>query len=250
MPRNWFILTIGAFTLAATLGSNGRAEDGATLRSKYVRVEGVLNPLAVERECDAIVARLVERYGVPRRWKTFPVRFRRPNGGPVAGYTAYARPDVAEIVLYMTFEESRGGALDHELTHAFFFYYLDDYFDLLFNEGVAQNSETANRARLRGEVYRRFARGETTSLARLYGRNEYDPELLLYVQGFSVVDYLIGRGGSRWFAAFLDELTNGNVGLDDALRRFYDCESLDALEREWREYVRNGQDRLGTRAVK
>ena len=135
MSRNWFILTIGAFTLAATLGSNGRAEDGATLRSKYVRVEGVLNPLAVERECDAIVARLVERYGVPRRWKTFPVRFRRPNGGPVAGYTAYARPDVAEIVLYMTFEESRGGALDHELTHAFFFYYLDDYFDLFFNEG-------------------------------------------------------------------------------------------------------------------
>lgn len=219
-------------------------------RSRYVRVEGVANRAQVERACDEIVVKLAERYGRPRRWTQFPVRFHRSRGGPVAGYTAYVRPAVQEIVLYLTFEDALGGALDHELTHAFFFYYLDNYFDLFLNEGVAQNSEAKSRARLRREVYLRCANGKTAPLERLYGRNEYDPELLLYVQGFSVVDYLIGRGGSKWFAAFLDELTNGARDLNSALRDFYGCESLDALEREWREYVRNGQDRLAAPAVK
>ena len=222
---------------------------GRVFGSEYVRAEGAIDVARVERACDAIVERLKARYGSPRRWEVFPVRFVGARPG-IAGYTSYLRPKVLEVAICQSFEESLGGTLDHELTHAFFFYYLDSNCDLFLNEGAAQNSESRNRARLRATVCARARNGDFLPLDQLYGRNEYDPNLLLYSQGFSVVDFLIARGGSKWFAAFLDDLTNGSQDVGAALRNFYDCESLDALESEWLEYVQAGQDRDATRAVR
>jgi hypothetical protein len=76
----------------------------------------------------------------------------------------------------------------------------------------------------------------------LYGRDSYDNSLLIYHEGFSVVDFLIGRGGSEWFAAFLrDLLQTGNI--NDSLARFYDYKTLSELQVEWHKYINNGQDR-------
>ena len=155
------LVASAAANLTANLGAFAeppRAEESTTARSKYVRVEGFADPSAVERECDAVLRRLFERYGVPRRWRRFPVRFSSRPGGAIAGYTSYVPPNVVETVIYQSFEEARGGTLDHELTHAFFFYLLESDFDLFFNEGVAQNSEYAKREELRREVARRLER--------------------------------------------------------------------------------------------
>lgn len=218
-------------------------------RSEYVVVSGE-NADALAQECDQIIKRLEARYGKPRYWRPFPVRFAPGKGGNVAGYTSYVCPNVLEVAIFQTPDEARGGALDHELTHAFFFYYLRSNFNLLLNEGLAQNSEYANRARLRENVWRRFESGDFASLRSLYQRRQYDANMLIYCQGFSAVDFLIGRGGSKWFAAFVDDLTNGSQDLTTALKRFYGYDGVDEWEDAWLEFVVNGQERAAVRAVR
>ena len=92
-------------------------------------------------ECDKILDRLEERYGKPKVWRSFPVYFRTYTGNGVAGYTMYNGERVTEVVVYESFQNSIGATLDHELTHAFFFYFLNSSFDLFLNEGLAQNCD-------------------------------------------------------------------------------------------------------------
>ena len=216
--------------------------------SEYVSVSGA-NADQIGKECDAIIARLIERYGEPRTWKRFPVIFTSGGGGRVAGYTSYQGGVVREVVVYQSFDVARGGTLDHELTHAFAFYWLNSNFDLFLNEGIAQNSEYKRRATLRQIVWQRYNNGEFVPLNQLYGRNQYDAHLLVYHEGFSVVDFLIARGGSRWFIAFLDDLANGSRDITTALRNFYGYQSLKELEIAWIEYVEEGQDRRTVKPV-
>ncbi len=217
-------------------------------RSEYVVATGSDADL-VARECDAIVKKLERRYGTPKYWRVFPVRFEPGKGGPVAGYTVYSRPNVVEVAIFQTLEEARGGTLDHELTHAFFFYLLNSNFDLFFNEGLAQNSEHRRRESLRQTVYRRYSNGEFWDLDRLYGRDKYDGGLLIYHEGFSVVDFLIARGGSLWIAAFMDELVKTD-DLDRTLLRFYGYRNIQELQTAWTRYVETGQDRSTVGAVR
>ena len=199
-------------------------------------------------EADRILDRLAERYGSPKVWKPFPIYYRKYRGDGVAGYTLYSAPDVKEVVIYEGFANSVGGTLDHELTHAFFFYFLNSNFDLFLNEGLAQNSEYRRREALRQTVYRRYSNGEFWDLSELYGRNRYDNGLLIYHQGFSVVDFLIGRGGSQWFAEFMTELVRtGNF--DATLARFYGYKGIKELQTAWKRYVETGQDRTTLSAV-
>lgn len=197
---------------------------------------------------DEILDRLEERYGKPKVWTPFPVYFERYRGDGIAGYTSYVAPNVAKVVCFESFEQAKGGTLDHELTHAFFFYFLNSNFDLFLNEGLAQNSEYRRRETLRQTVYRRYNNGEFWDISRLYGRNRYDAGLLLYHEGFSVVDFLIGRGGSKWFAAFMDELVKTN-NVDRTLARFYGYKNLKELQTAWTEYVEGGQNRGSIKAV-
>ena len=186
--------------------------------------------IEIADEADRILDRLEERYGKPKTWTPFPVRFKAYRGNGIAGYTLYTGAVVTEVVVYEPLASATGGTLDHELTHAFFFYYLNSNFDLMFNEGLAQNSEYRRRDALRQTVYRRYVNGEFWALDKLYGRNSYDPALRIYHQGFSVVDYLIGRGGSQWFASFMEDLVKSK-DIDVSLRRYYDYKSLYELRR-------------------
>lgn len=205
--------------------------------------------IEIADEADRILDRLEERYGKPKVWRAFPIYFRAYRGDGVAGYTLYSVPVVKEVVVYEPFADSVGATLDHELTHAFFFYFLNSNFDLMLNEGLAQNSEYRRRESLRQTVYRRYSNGDFWDLDRLYGRNQYDASLRIYHQGFSTVDFLIGRGGSQWFSAFMTELVKAN-DIDAALRRFYGFKNLRALQDAWKRYVESGQNRATLPAVR
>lgn len=198
--------------------------------------------------CDEILDRLEERYGKPKTWKAFPIYFRRYTGNGVAGYTSYAGT-VREVVVYEELSTAKGGTLDHELTHAFFFYFLNSNFDLFLNEGLAQNSEYRRRESLRQTVYKRYNNGDFWTLDKLYGRNQYDNALRIYHEGFSVVDFLIGRGGSLWFASFMEELIKTH-DIDIELARFYGYNDIEELQRAWWDYVEHGQDRSSVDAVR
>lgn len=203
----------------------------------------------VADEADRILDRLEERYGKPRVWHAFPIYYCKYQNDGVAGYTLYSAPEVKEVVIYEKFGDSVGGTLDHELTHAFFFYFLNSNFDLFLNEGLAQNSEYRRRESLRQTVYRRYSAGQFWELDKLYGRNKYDSGLLIYHEGFSVVDFLIGRGGSAYFAAFMQELVRSN-DFDGCLRSFYGYKNIKELQAAWHAYIETGQDRATLPAVR
>lgn len=242
MKRRKFLLTALAAAFAASTATANE------YRSNFVDVSGVANRAEVERECDAIIFRLIDRYGAPENWERFPVVF-TGGGRGYAGCTFYQKPRVVRVEICQTFSAARGGTLDHELTHAFMFYRLNNVFSLFFNEGVAQNSEYAQRDRLRETVYRRVANGEFVALDNLVNRNSYDGSLLIYHQGFSVVDFLIARGGSAWLCEFLEATTNGGVNLSDALKTFYGYEAFDEFERDWEIYVNDGQNRAAVKPL-
>lgn len=219
-----------------------------TVTKNVVRARFTAPSEEIADECDRILDRLEERYGKPKIWRQFPIYYRAYTGNGVAGYTMYNGQNVTEVVVYESFQNSVGATLDHELTHAFFFYFLNSSFDLFLNEGLAQNSEYKRRASLRQTVYRRYSNGEFWALDRLYGRNSYDSSLLIYHEGFSVVDFLIARGGSEWLSEFMRDLVaRGNV--DDSLRLFYGYASLKALQKDWLNYIEGGQDRLTVDAI-
>lgn len=220
----------------------------STVSKSVVRSRFTAPSEDIADECDKILDRLEERYGKPKVWRSFPVYFRAYTGNGVAGYTMYNGERVTEVVVYESFQNSIGATLDHELTHAFFFYFLNSSFDLFLNEGLAQNSEYKRRASLRQTVYRRYANGDFWTIDRLYGRNSYDSSLLIYHEGFSVVDFLIARGGSEWLAEFMRDLVaRGNV--DESLSLFYDYPSLKHLQKDWLNYIEGGQDRLTVDAI-
>ena len=204
--------------------------------------------IEVADECDRILDRLEERYGKPKAWKPFPIYFQRYRGDGIAGYTLYQNGTVARVVCYEPLASGKGGTLDHELTHAFFFYYLNSNFDLFLNEGLAQNSEYRRREALRQTVYRRYTNKEFWNLDKLYGRNAYDNALRIYHQGFSFVDFLIARGGSKWFACFMEELVRTD-DINISLNRYYNYKNLKEAEKDWKLYVDGGQNRHAVRAI-
>lgn len=199
-------------------------------------------------ECDRILDRLEERYGKPKVWKPFSIYFQRYRGDGVAGYTLYQGGAVVRVVCFEPLTSAKGGTLDHELTHAFFFYFLDSNFDLFLNEGLAQNSEYRRRESLRQTVYRRYNNGEFWDIANLYGRNAYDNALRIYHQGFSFVDFLVARGGSQWLASFMTELVRTN-DVDATLYRYYGYRNLKEAQRAWLDYVIYGQNRQSVEAI-
>ena len=213
------------------------------------RARFAASSLEIADACDKILDRLEARYGKPKVWEPFPVYFKRYTGNGIAGYTQYGGGRVNEVVVYETLDNAIGGTLDHELTHAFFFYLLNSNFDLFLNEGLAQNSEYRRRETLRQTVYRRYSNGEFWNLDQLYGRNSYDGGLLIYHEGFSVVDFLIARGGSLWIAAFMDELVKTD-DVNRTLERFYGYKNLSELQSAWTRYVESGQDRQTVGAVR
>lgn len=222
-------------------------EPAATL--SVARARFFAPSVEVADEADRILDRLEERYGKPRTWRPFPIYYKRYKGDGVAGYTLYSQPEVKEVVIFETFSDSVGATLDHELTHAFFFYFLNSNFDLFLNEGLAQNSEYRRRESLRQTVYRRYTAGQFWELDQLYGRNKYDGSLLIYHQGFSVVDFLIGRGGSLYFAAFMQQLVRTN-DFDGCLRSFYGYKNIKELQAAWQVYIETGQNRATLPAVR
>ncbi len=199
--------------------------------------------------CDEILDRLVERYGKPRVWKPFSIYFQRYRGNGVAGYTLYQGGAVVRVVCFEPLTSAKGGTLDHELTHAFFFYFLNSNFDLFLNEGLAQNSEYRRRESLRQTVYRRYNNREFLDLDQLYGLNRYDGKLLIYHEGFGFVDFLVARGGSLWLSEFMKELVRSN-DINATLYRYYGYRKLTEAQDAWYDYIERGQNRHAVESVR
>lgn len=131
-------------------------------------------------------------------------------------------------------EAITGHLLEHELAHVSLASRFGDSMPIWANEGIASRYDNPRRKKIRQQKLAGFvAMDSWPHLDRLLEsevRQQWQ-----YAAAESLTDYLVERGGQ---AEFVEFVAASMVDFDAALAAHYGIRSLDQLEREWREAVR------------
>jgi hypothetical protein len=124
--------------------------------------------------------------------------------------------------------------LPHEVTHTVIAYYFRCPVPRWADEGGSVLSEDdAERAR-HDSLVRQILRtpGRAIPLRRLFALKDYPRDVMvLYAEGYSVTNYLVGLGGRSQFLAFVAQGMRGDW--DGAVRAYYRLNTVEELERAW-----------------
>lgn len=161
----------------------------------------------------------------------------RPNGLTSFGFRD-GRTFGWRILVQGERERVLNSVLPHEITHAVFATHFGRPLPRWADEGV---SITVEEDAARSEQHRRLIEylqsGRTVSLRRLFSLREYPPDILpLYSQGYSLVSFLIEKGGRQKFVAFISDGMKTNEWIRCA-QEHYAYESLGQLQRSWLAWV-------------
>lgn len=135
-------------------------------------------------------------------------------------------------------------ALPHELTHVvlgerFGGHALPRWAD----EGIAMLSESSDKHRERLTNLQEIVAGRPTLTIAELCRTTRIPSAALrdafYGQSIALASLLIAKSTPAKFADFIEESTA--VGLDPALQKHYNLQGVNALQREWNEWIRRPQ---------
>jgi hypothetical protein len=134
--------------------------------------------------------------------------------------------------------------LPHEVTHTVFAYYFKTPVPRWADEGGAVLSEDEQERNHHDRLVRDFLNrpGHSIPLNRLFRLTQYPPEVMvLYAEGFSVTDFLVGQSSRPVFLRFLAQGMQGDW--DAAVRTHYRYKNVDDLEQAWLQHLRD--TRLG-----
>ena len=137
--------------------------------------------------------------------------------------------------------------IPHEVSHTIFASHFRRPLPRWADEGAATLIEHESERRRQHLVLKQvWNTGRRISMRRLLSIKEYPREmqqvLTLYAQGYSLADFLVQAGGKARYLRFLDEAHRH--GWDKALRRHYDLESVESLEKRWSGWVVAGSPPL------
>ena len=140
--------------------------------------------------------------------------------------------------------------LPHEVNHTIFASYFRRPLPRWADEGAAtlfeHDSEQRKQLHLLHQVIHR--RENYFALQELLSMKEYpqDPNrmLTLYAQGFTLVDFLVQQKGEATYLQFLAD--GEELDWEEAIRKHYDHEGVQTLERNWRGWVLAGMPRLSS----
>ncbi|MFH1593566.1 MAG: hypothetical protein ABID09_02585 [Candidatus Omnitrophota bacterium] len=181
------------------------------------------------------------------------------------GLAEYSDKKISSFILSEMFVES---ILPHEMAHLIFrdFVGFKGEVPLWLDEGVAQWAEMPKRQIIKRTAKHLYNTDSLLSIEDMMGLDirgftqkdmvyirptqtkEGEPSMLFlsldrlisnyYVQGVSLVDFLIGEYGSQRFAHFCRQLRDGKK-MEEALRFAYPTyiRSISDLEDKWREYL-------------
>jgi hypothetical protein len=131
--------------------------------------------------------------------------------------------------------------LPHEITHTVMAHYFGQPVPRWADEGAAVYSEDdQERMQHEGEVRRIMAsRNRAIPLRRLFEFKEYPrDQIVLYAEGYSVTSMLVGRSSRQAFLAFVADGMRRDIGWDKALQTHYQIRSVEALEEQWLETLK------------
>ncbi len=138
--------------------------------------------------------------------------------------------------------------LPHEINHTIFACHFRRPLPRWADEGAAtlfeHRSEQLKQLALLNEVIRN--KNEIISLRDLLSMKEYPkgqrPMLTLYAQGYALADFLVQQKGRHAYLKFISDGERG--GWEEAIRRNFDHEGIESLEKNWRGWVLAGMPKL------
>ena len=226
---------------------------GATARSQNFQVEAPTADTA-QRCCDCAeqarktvaVAWLGQEIKAwsrpcPVRVTVVPNEPRRTSSGGGATTFAFDKGRILDMTMSVEGPLDRllAAVIPHEVTHAVLASHFRQPLPRWCDEGMAVNSEDEQEFQRHDRMCRDFLnQGRAMPLSRLFALTDYpDDVLVLYAEGFSVVHYLIQKGGRPRFLAFV---TAGmREGWDKACVGAYGLSGTAALEAAWVAHLRS-----------
>lgn len=147
---------------------------------------------------------------------------------------------------------SIGGAqnvIKHEVMHLILAHHFGQAVPRWADEGIAVHAELDAEKRNHDIRCRELvSASRAVRLKTLFRMTEYPTDtIVLYAQGYSVVDFLLQLGGERGRAKLLDFVArgmNGNTDAswDEAARRVYGDQDVDQMESRWMASLRERHD--------
>lgn len=147
-----------------------------------------------------------------------------------------------------TLERILDSVLPHEINHTIFACHFRRPLPRWADEGAAtlfeHRSEQLKQLALLNEVIRN--RDEMISLRDLLSMKEYPkgqrPMLTLYAEGYALADFLVQQKGRHAYLKFIADGERG--GWEEAIRKNFDHEGIESLEKNWRGWVLAGMPKL------
>lgn len=140
--------------------------------------------------------------------------------------------------------------LPHEVNHTVFACYFRCPLPRWADEGAATLFEHRSEQRIQLDLLQRVVKSGRgfIPLEKLLNMKNYPtgrmPMLTLYAEGFGLVDFLMHQGGRQTYLKFLAE--GKRNGWEPAIRKYYNHNGVEALEKDWRAWVMAGMPHYGT----
>jgi len=139
--------------------------------------------------------------------------------------------------------------LPHEVNHTIFASHFRRPLPRWADEGASTLFEHRSEQQLQLDLLQDIikSRREYIPLRRLLSMKQYPtghrPMLVLYAEGFGLVDFLMQQGGRATYLKFLSDARSGQW--EAAIRKHYNHRGVNALEKDWRSWVVAGMPRYG-----
>jgi hypothetical protein len=164
------------------------------------------------------------------------------NGSSGATSFAFDNGRILDITMKIegTLDRLLASVLPHEVTHTVFAYYFRCPVPRWADEGGSVLSEDEPERRRHDLLVRQIlnSRGRAIPLSRLFSLTQYPPDVMvLYAEGYSVTNFLVGLSNRQAFLAFIAHGMRGDW--DAAVRTHYRYRSVAELEQAWLQSLRN-----------
>jgi hypothetical protein len=221
---------------------------GASYRSQNFLVEAPTQQFAQQ------VAQYAEQYRKEKALQWLGMEM-RPWGQPCplrvtvtmngsGGATSFAFDQGAILSMDMHIEGSTdrllASVLPHEITHTVFAYYYRTPMPRWADEGGAVLSEDELERSRHDQLVRQILNtpGRAFPLRRLFALRDYPRDVMvLYAEGYSVTNFLVGLSDRPTFLRFIAQGMTGDW--DGAVRAYYHFNNIEELEREWVRHLSN-----------
>jgi hypothetical protein len=145
-----------------------------------------------------------------------------------------------EMNIEGTLERLLNSVLPHEVTHTVFAHYFRCPLPRWADEGGSVLSEDDIERNRHDQLVRQILNspGRSIPLRRLFALTRYPPDVMvLYAEGYSVANFLVGASNRSTFLAFVNQGMRGDW--DGAVRTYYRYNNVDDLERAWLQHLRD-----------